>query len=474
MYLRPSTNLLEVLDNRAKPYWCVDDHRVQKPESYKVDRLTRSLIDFAGMVELFDAKRVSFVAVTQQFNTTTSMGRLTLNVLLSFAHFEREVIGERIRDKVATSKRKGIWMGGVLQLGYDVRERKLVVNHDEAEIVRGIFERYLEFASVRLLAKDLRQRGIVSSAKVSKNGNAQGGKQFSSGALYHLLSNPIYLGEIRHKHDRHPGLHEEIVSRKLWARVQQRLRDQGKRAGEGHMTEAPNSPLARKLFDENGEPLYVQGAAKGPRRYRYYVSRSLVRGNSEETEQGWRISAPEIEQRVAAAAQSVLGDRPSIALAFEASGVDPNRLPSVLKSAQAWSERLASRSEAGPALGELVEQVQLSRDSLHLSLKLPLALSEPSEVASPVSLSLSRLEPMQLKRRGVETRIVLEGDATPNRVDLPLLKAVARARRWTGDLVSGKVRSVSDLARRAGIDGRSVRRLIPLGFLSPRIIEAIA
>jgi DNA invertase Pin-like site-specific DNA recombinase len=176
---------------------------------YKVDRLTRSLTGFARMVELFDAKGVSFVAVTQQFNTTTSMGRLTLNVLLSFAQFEREVIGERIRDKVAASKRKGIWMGGVLPLGYDVRERKLVVNHDEAQTVRGIFERYLELGSVRLLGNDLRQRGIVSSAKVSRNGNARGGKQFSRGALYHLLSNPIYLGEIRHKQERHPGQHEE-------------------------------------------------------------------------------------------------------------------------------------------------------------------------------------------------------------------------------------------------------------------------
>src|SRR6202049_4739759 len=259
---------------------------------YKVDRLTRSLTDFAKMVELFDARGVSFVAVTQQFNTTTSMGRLTLNVLLSFAQFEREVIGERIRDKVAASKRKGIWMGGVLPLGYDVRERKLVVNHDEAQTVRGIFERYLELGSVRLLGNDLRQRGIVSSAKVSRNGNARGGKQFSRGALYHLLSNPIYLGEIRHKSERHPGQHEAIVSRELWERVQQRLRDRGVRSGEGRKTEAPSSPLAGKLFDESGEPLYVQGAAKGHRRYRYYVSKTLVRGNSGDTEQGWRISAP--------------------------------------------------------------------------------------------------------------------------------------------------------------------------------------
>jgi len=391
------------------------------------------------------------------------MGRLTLNVLLSFAQFEREVIGERIRDKVAASKRKGIWMGGVLPLGYDVRERKLVVNHDEAETVRGIFERYLELGSVRLLGNDLRERGIVSKSKRSRNGNARGGKQFSRGALYHLLSNPIYLGEIRHKHERHPGQHEAIVSRELWERVEQRLK-----------TEAPRSPLAGKLFDEGGEPLYVQGAAKGQRRYRYYVSRTLVRGNSEGTEQGWRISAPEIEQRVSAAARIVLGDRPAIARALEASGVDPNRLPSVLKSAHPWIERLASRNEGAAVLDEIIERVQLSRESLHLSLKLPLALTDPSDVAIPVNLLLSRLVPMQMKRRGVEMRIVLQGHSTPNHVDLPLLKAVARARRWADDLVSGKARSVGELARQEGIDGRSLRRLLPLGFLAPRIIEAIA
>ena len=208
------------------------------------------------------------------------------------------------------------------------------------------------------------------------------------------------------------------------------------------------------------------------RRYRYYVSRTC---NSEDTEQGWRISAPEIEQRVSAAARAVLGDRPAIALALEASGVDPNRLPSVLKSAHAWIERLASRNEGAAVLAEIIERVQLSRESLHLSLKLPLALTEPSDVASPgANLLLSRLVPLQMKRRGVEMRIVLQGHSTPNHVDLPLLKAVARARRWADDLVSGKARSVGELARREGIDGRSLRRLLPLGFLAPRIIEAIA
>src|ERR1700729_4049859 len=166
---------------------------------YKVDRLTRSLSDFAKMVEVFDAQGVSFVAVTQQFNTTTSMGRLTLNVLLSFAQFEREVTGEGIRDKFPASKRKGMWMGGVPPLGYDIRDRRLIINETEAGTVRKIFDRYLELGSVRLLRNDLEQRGILSKVRVSRHGIKTGGRSFSPGALYELLANPIFVGEVRHR-----------------------------------------------------------------------------------------------------------------------------------------------------------------------------------------------------------------------------------------------------------------------------------
>jgi site-specific DNA recombinase len=440
---------------------------------YKVDRLTRSLADFAKMVELFDSQTVSFVAVTQQFNTTTSMGRLTLNVLLSFAQFEREVIGERIRDKVAASKRKGIWMGGSLPLGYEVNERKLVINPEQAQTVRQIFERYLELGSVRLLRADLGRRGVVSAIRVSKHGNRRGGKPFSRGALYHLLANPIYVGEIRHKQERYPGLHEAIVNRTLWDRVQQRLRDHSVREGEGRKTEAPRSPLAGKLFDENGEPLYVQGAAKGQRRYRYYVSRKLVRRASADAESGWRLSAPEVERAVSVAVKGILSDRVAIAQAAEEAGIVANQLPSALKFAKAWIERLRSDSEPVSALAEIIERLELSGDGIRVALKLPIFLAGEASGVLPSHISLTKFVPMQMKRRGVETRMVLEGDSSPSRIDRPLLKAVARARRWSDDLLSGRVRSVNELARREGIEGRSVRRLIRLGALSPRIVEAI-
>ena len=232
---------------------------------YKVDRLTRSLADFAKMVELFDAHAVSFVAVTQQFNTTSSMGRLTLNVLLSFAQFEREVTGERIRDKIAASKRRGMWMGGTVALGYDVSDHRLVINPAEAETVKGIFQRYLELRSVRLLKDDLDRRGIISKIRLSRNGNRSGGKAFSRGALYELLSNPVYIGEIRHRKERHPGQHEPIMDRELWERAQRQLRDQAARC-RARATKAGHfaAPSMTPIKGANGlHPLF--GAGRYPR-----------------------------------------------------------------------------------------------------------------------------------------------------------------------------------------------------------------
>jgi site-specific DNA recombinase len=259
---------------------------------YKVDRLTRSLSDFAKIVDEFEGHGVAFVSVTQQFNTSTSMGRLTLNVLLSFAQFERELTGERIRDKIAASKGKGLWMGGVPPLGYDVSDRQLVVNPAEAGTVKFIYERHLALGSVRLLKHELDDRGITSKVRMSRKGSKCGGSSFSRGALYELLANPIYIGEVRHRKERYPGRHPAILKRELWEKVQQQLRERAARGGK-RRTMAPTSPLAGKLFDENSHPLYAQGAARRGRRYRYYVSRELVRGSAAEVRGGWRIAAPE-------------------------------------------------------------------------------------------------------------------------------------------------------------------------------------
>jgi len=189
---------------------------------YKVDRLTRSLADFAKIVEILDAMSISFVSVTQQFNSTTSMGRLTLNVLLSFAQFERELTGERIRDKITASKKKGMWMGGVAPLGYDASHGKLVVNQREAEIVRLVFSRYLDLGSVRLLKAELDAKGIVSKERVSETGRRSGGKPILSGTLYWMLQNRLYRGEIIHGGQSYPGQHAPIIDQALWDQVQSR------------------------------------------------------------------------------------------------------------------------------------------------------------------------------------------------------------------------------------------------------------
>ena len=265
---------------------------------YKVDRLTRSLADFAKIVEAFDAKGVSFVSVTQQFNTTSSMGRLTLNVLLSFAQFEREVTGERIRDKIAASKKKGMWMGGQIPLGYDVKDRALVINEAEAVTIRHIFERYAALGSVRALKEELDRDGLVSKCRTDKHGRQSGGKPFSRGALYLLLQNHLYRGEIEHKGSVYPGQHHAIIGDDLWKIVQERIADNRVARATGVNSISP-SLLAGLVFDETGDRMTPTHANKKGTRYRYYVSRSLIGGGTDPGKNtGRRIAAGDLERIV--------------------------------------------------------------------------------------------------------------------------------------------------------------------------------
>jgi DNA invertase Pin-like site-specific DNA recombinase len=436
---------------------------------YKVDRLTRSLADFAKMVEVFDAQGVSFVSVTQQFNTTTSMGRLTLNVLLSFAQFEREVTGERIRDKIAASKRKGIWMGGTTPLGYDVKDRHLIINRGEAATVKQIYERYLELGSVRLLKHDLDHRGISSKTRVSMKGLKSGGRSFSRGALYELLANPIYIGEIRHKRDRHLGLHDAILERDLWEKVQKQLTEQAGQRGQ-RTTKAGSSPLAGLVFDRSGEPLYTQCTAKGARRYRYYVSKGLITGSAKDAQSGWRLSATEIERAVAIAARAILDDRPAMLEALEKSEIESPDVRATLETATDYGRRLTAQIDVAACLTDLVERVELLEQGIRVSIKLPVPSIGPAEVPIANVLHLSRLVPLTMKRRGVETRIILEGSEDSSRnVDPALLKAIARATQWFEELASGRVRSLAEVARREGLPKRYVERLTKLASSHPEL-----
>src|SRR5665213_3174840 len=262
---------------------------------YKVDRLTRSLADFAKLVELFDSHGVSFVSVTQQFNTTTSMGRLTLNVLLSFAQFEREVTSERIRDKIAASKRKGLWVGGTLPLGYHMKDDKVAVVEDEAERVRLIFRRYLELGGVNALVRDLRERNIRTKSRLLATGATRGGVHFGRGSLFYLLRNRFYIGEVNYKDEILPGEQPAIMDRALFDAVQQKLTEQWTTRSTAR--NASDHLLTGLLFDDAGHRMVPTHAIKAGVRYRYYVSLPHLHGESRITPVGSvsRVAAIEIE-----------------------------------------------------------------------------------------------------------------------------------------------------------------------------------
>ena len=306
---------------------------------YKIDRLTRSLADFAKIVEILDMHGASFVSVTQQFNTTTSMGRLTLNVLLSFAQFEREVIGERIRDKIAASKKKGMWMGGVPPLGYRVEDRKLVVIDSEAEIVRSIFCCYVELGSVRLLKEECEARGIKSKSWTSASGRVIGGKPFSRGALYLILQNRTYRGEIVHKEQSHPGEHTPIIDQLLWEAVQAQLASNATERSSGNRTRQP-SLLAGLLFDADGNAMTPTHAVKNGMRYRYYVSRPLIAKDQSKSSTGLRIPAAEIERLVTSRVRQWLLDPGSIYQATRLSDQSAQRrlVVRAAEIAKSWPE----------------------------------------------------------------------------------------------------------------------------------------
>ena len=274
---------------------------------YKVDRLTRSLLDFAKIIEILDSAGASFVSVTQQFNTTSSMGRLTLNVLLSFAQFEREITGERIRDKIAASKRKGMWMGGVVPLGYTGVDHRLVINPTEAAQVRMIFRQYLRLKYVRKVQQYLAKRNIRSKVRTTAAGKTYGGTPFSRGALYHLLRNEIYVGRIIHHKSSYSGQHRSIVSMKLWERVASQLKRSHRIRANGN-TRTTGSLLCGILFDNRGTRLTPTHTLKKGKRYRYYASQDVIRG-AEVRPQVRRFSAPRFEQFVRSKIHQLLENR---------------------------------------------------------------------------------------------------------------------------------------------------------------------
>ncbi len=407
---------------------------------YKVDRLTRSLADFARIVEILDRTGASFVSITQAFNTTTSMGRLTLNVLLSFAQFEREVTGERIRDKIAASKAKGMWMGGNPPLGYDVRDRALHANPSEAETVRDIFARYLEVRSVVDVRDELSGDGVRSKAWVSRAGRAIGGTAFTHGALYHILANRIYVGEIEHRGRVHVGQHEPIVARDLFDAVQLKLKA-GAPALPQIQTKGRTSPFLGKLFDDRGNAMTSAHANKRGRRYFYYVStavhaRKPVGGLA-------RVSALKLEH---------------FAIDRIAPLLDPGWLPDAALSARVTQAMLRIELSADKITFDL------ARDAITQSLRQDLT-------AVGEGVRFESVHDLAQRRPG--RAVIASGGNTAPRVDRALVRAIVQARRWQEMLASGEPASIQDLAVREATCPIYTGQLLPLAFLAPDLVEAI-
>jgi site-specific DNA recombinase len=445
---------------------------------YKVDRLTRSLADFARIVELFDASGVSFVSVTQQFNTTTSMGRLTLNVLLSFAQFEREVTGERIRDKIAASKKKGIWMGGLVPLGYDAKNRELVINAREAETVRALFRLYRELGTVRRLKEAADREGLTTKRRRQSSGGITGGGPFTRGHLYQLLSNRLYVGEVTHKGMSYPGRHEAVIDPEMFDAVQRQLTGHAASRHFATNIKAP-SLLTGLIHDETGDRLCPTHAKKKGRRYRYYISKRLMHQTGPTTD-GWRLPAKELEVVVLRAACEFLKDERQIVNALQPSESSPDSLRRVIARAAAAADELRGEppEHQRQLLSTLFHRIVLHSESIRIEVKrsgLAGLVGEPdTNITEGSEGFLDLVVPIQLKRRGVEAKLVMQtvGErASPP--DTTLVALLADAHRWIDDLAQGRAASVRDLARRNHRDSGEVSRTLPLAFLAPDIVEAI-
>ena len=425
---------------------------------YKIDRLTRSLSDFAKLVDQFDAANCSFVSVTQSFNTSTSMGRLTLNVLLSFAQFEREVTAERIRDKIAASKKKGYWMGGLLPLGYDShpdpKVRSLVINETEAQTVQAIFTLYRDEGCLRTVRQTASDRGYRSKHRVYENGKVTGSGPLRRGQIQFILRNPVYIGRIRHKTESYEGLHSPIIDRALWDEVQGMLDSKSQKRS---LRTAPGkATLTGCIFDETGDRLTPTHSKKGSRRHRYYISSRLLSTGAADVA-GWRLPARQLEQSVADAVLQHLSSRLPY-LPKAPSPVIINQLKSAL-------DDLTSRSALS-----LIEKTIVSPGTLQITLCADtLSAHVGIDRASLDGDQLKFAVPFQLKRRGVETRIIMGADK--GQQDARLIRMLALAHAWLDEIRSGTL--IKDIAARHCWQSVMVRQRIQLAFLSPRIVAAI-
>lgn len=471
---------------------------------YKVDRLTRALADFAKIVEIFDSRGVSFVSVTQSFNTTTSMGRLTLNVLLSFAQFEREVTAERIRDKIAASKKKGIFMGGRVPMGYRVENRKLHIVPEEAQIIRTIFEIYLAIRSTIAAARALTERGIVSKVHMLSNGRTVGGIPFSYGSLQWVLRNRIYVGEVSHRGEYYPGEHEAIIDRETFDRVQALLTNQ--RPSPTRTSHMMRSLLTGKIYDSNGNRMAPSHSNKRGLRYRYYVSRALLDGAPDKAGSPARIPAVAIETLVAEALREEQHANNQAASKEPRNGVrrdrhdshavkpagtqddDYNLVETMLEHVDVYENRIVltlisddrgdnPRASAGSSIAWASEGTDPHGGA-------EIQDEGMTRSGSPSSKARQIIVPCALGQQPLLKEVIASqaNDATTTEPILPnsqrrnrarLIEAIYRARGWFDELYTGKTESLELIATREGRSMRNVSMMLNLAFLAPEIIQSI-
>ncbi|HVV79078.1 MAG TPA: recombinase family protein [Pseudolabrys sp.] len=458
----------------------IEAKRVDVIVVYKVDRLTRSLSDFAKLVEIFDRCGVSFVSVTQQFNTTTSMGRLTLNILLSFAQFERELIGERVRDKVAASKKKGMWMGGTVPLGYDVKDRKLAVNKAEAKTVVEIYQRYLKLQSVRALRDDLAAAGIRSKRRFRADGSEYGHQKLSQGALYLMLQNRTYRGEATHKGKAYPGEHKAIVDEALWSSVQALLAQNRVARTNGANAQEP-SLLTGLLFDEHGERLTPTWTSKKGKRYRYYVSAALVAGTNE-TKQ--RIPAGNLEDVVVEKIRRFFSDPKELIDVFERLGLSRQR-SAAIKCAARIARQLNEKDQTRTTLilpllrrvvvGSEEIKIEMHNDRLAALLhgKVAESLSEQSLESKDSGDAIILTVSAQLQRVAREMKLVIDQTKAGAMCDMALLRIIARAYDVQARLNANRNLSVKEVSQVENVSSAYIYSLLRLRWLAPSIVSAI-
>jgi site-specific DNA recombinase len=432
---------------------------------YKIDRLTRSLTDFSKIVDVLDKAGASFVSVTQAFNTTTSMGRLMLNVLLSFAQFEREVTGERIRDKIAASKKKGMWMGGPVPLGFEVQDRKLVVNDEEAATVRHIFERYAALGAGLALLEELRADGIRTKRRAFKDGSIRGGIPFTRGALFHLLANRIYLGEMVHKGKAWPGEHEAIIDPQLWEKVSQIIAA-GRIDRKSRRNATESSLLAGIIFDGLGRRMSPSHAVKKGKRYRYYITHS-----SEDLKPApvWRLPAHDVERSVVSQLVEFLEDRSSIERLV--GSTEAKQLSTAFENCRHAADRLRTCSyHRRTKVPLLVKRVTINDTIIQISLCLSglgelLGMTIAGECLL-LSASVCRV------RKGTEVKLVISGETAANR-DEAIVSLLRDAFAVREKVLSAPEQTISELASATGRCRKRMGQLLRLSWLAPDIVDAL-